>query len=220
MMYTKEQIITLLKNEIVTMELTPGTMVSETALTERFGLSRTPLRDVLKQLALESYIDIYPKRGNIVSYIDLESVEQIIYLRSLLEKEIIKELTSKLTITDIHVLKAILEQQAEAIQHETSTDHFLSLDDTFHHTLFKLVGREFLWDIIQQRNVHYVRYRRLHMLKKEKLKEILSEHQLILDYMVKHRTENVDQLIQQHLKDDINSLDFKSEFSNFIQKPI
>ncbi|MNJ36077.1 putative HTH-type transcriptional regulator YdfH [compost metagenome] len=219
-MYTKEQIIALLKNEIITMELTPGMIVSETALTERFGLSRTPLRDVLKQLALESYIDIYPKKGNIVSYIDLESVEQIIYLRSLLEKEIIKELTSRLSITDIHVLKTILEQQYQVIQNDESTDTFLNLDDTFHHTLFKLAGREFLWDIIQQRNVHYVRYRRLHMLKKEKLKDILKEHQLILEYMVQEQTEKVDQLIQQHLKDDINSLDFKSEFSTFIQNPL
>lgn len=219
-MYTKEQIIALLKNEIVTMELTPGTIVSETALTERFGLSRTPLRDVLKQLALESYIDIYPKKGNIVSYIDLQSVEQIIYLRSLLEKEIIKELTSKLSITDIHVLKENLKQQSEAIQNGESTDIFLNLDDAFHQTLFKLAGREFLWDIIQQRNVHYVRYRRLHMLKKEKLKDILKEHQLILELMVQKQTEKVDQLIQQHLKDDINSLDFKSEFSKFIQHPL
>lgn len=215
-MFTKDQIITILKHEIVTMALTPGTMISETALSERFQLSRTPLRDVLKQLAAEAYIDIYPKRGNFVSYIDLESVEQIIYLRSILEKEIIKELTTRLSITNIHTLKGILEEQALAIENEAPTDTFLALDDTFHHTLFMLAGRKFLWEIIQQRNVHYVRYRRLHMLKREKLSDILKEHHLILEYMAHQQVDKIDALIQQHLKDDINSLDFQMEFSKYI----
>lgn len=41
-------------------------MISETALSERFQLSRTPIRDVLKQLSLEQYVDIYPKKA--ISY--------------------------------------------------------------------------------------------------------------------------------------------------------
>lgn len=59
----KEEILQTLKRDIVTLVLKPGTILSETVMSEQFQISRTPLRDVLKQLALEQYINIYPKKG-------------------------------------------------------------------------------------------------------------------------------------------------------------
>ncbi|MDQ0192072.1 DNA-binding GntR family transcriptional regulator [Paenibacillus wynnii] len=206
-----------LKNEILTLALKPGTILSETVLSERFQISRTPLRDVLKQLSLESYTDIYPKKGNLVSYIDLESVEQIIYLRSVLEKEIIKYLSTHLLLKGMHELKEILDKQQAVIHQEDAAEQFLYLDDEFHKTLFKLAGREFLWNLIQQSNVHYVRYRRLHMLRKEKLEAIYKEHQSILEYMMNKNTDKIDDLIHHHLREDINTLYLQENFSEYIK---
>ena len=78
----KKEIMEKLKKAILSLELKPGTIVSETSLSERFNLSRTPIREILKQLSMQGYIDIYPKKGNIVSYIDLESVEQSFFVES------------------------------------------------------------------------------------------------------------------------------------------
>jgi DNA-binding GntR family transcriptional regulator len=217
-MFTKEEIMNLLKSDILSLKLKPGTILSETILSERFQLSRTPLRDVLKQLSLESYIDIYPKKGNIVSYIDLESVEQIIYLRSTLEKEIMKDLSSQLLLKDVQVLKDILDKQKAAIQGDNATDQFLSLDDQFHHSMFKIAGREFLWNLIQQSNVHYVRYRKLHMLEKDKLEEIWKEHLCMLEYMVNKETMKIDDLVYHHLREDMSSLEFLEKYADFIKK--
>ncbi|MEK4059785.1 MULTISPECIES: GntR family transcriptional regulator [unclassified Paenibacillus] len=216
-MSIKEEIMNSLKNEILTLTLKPGTILSETALSERFQISRTPLRDVLKQLSRESYIDVYPKKGNLVSYIDLESVEQIIYLRSVLEKEIIKYLSTHLVLKGVHELKDILQQQKAAIHEESATEQFLRLDDAFHAALFRLAGREFLWNLIQQSNVHYERYRRLHMLRTEKLEEIWNEHQRILEYMMQKETESIEALIHHHLREDINSLYLQENFSEYIR---
>ncbi|URJ58070.1 GntR family transcriptional regulator [Paenibacillus polymyxa] len=217
-MLTKEEIKQLLKNDILSLTLKPGTMLSETTLSERFQLSRTPLRDVLKQLALESYIDIYPKKGNIVSYIDLESVEQIIYLRSVLEKEIMKELSSQITLSDVQKLSDILDRQRAVIEEDHATDQFLSLDDQFHQTMFQLVGRGFLWQLIQQSNVHYIRYRKLHMLETGKLMGIWHEHQAMLEYMLNKETTKMDDLVHHHLREDIHSLDFLRKFADYIKK--
>lgn len=217
-MLTKEEIKQLLKNDILSLTLKPGTLLSETTLSERFQLSRTPLRDVLKWLALESYIDIYPKKGNIVSYIDLESVEQIIYLRSALEKEIMKELSSQITLSDVQELSDILDRQRAVIEEDHATDQFLSLDDQFHQTMFQLVGREFLWRLIQQSNVHYIRYRKLHMLETGKLMGIWHEHQAMLEYMLNKETTKMDDLVHHHLREDIHSLDFLRKFADYIKK--
>ncbi|MNB88240.1 putative HTH-type transcriptional regulator YdfH [compost metagenome] len=216
-MPTKEEIMSALKEDILTLKLKPGDMLSETALSERFQLSRTPLRDVLKQLSLESYIDIYPKKGNLVSYINLDSVEQIIYLRSVLERDIIKSLSGTLPLKGIHELKEILDKQKEAITQDNPYDVFMTLDDEFHQTIFSLAGREFLWNLLQQSNVHYARYRRLHMLKKEKLEDIQQEHQLILDCMMNRDTDRIDDLVHHHLREDINSQYLQENFSEYIK---
>ncbi|RCX22552.1 DNA-binding GntR family transcriptional regulator [Fontibacillus phaseoli] len=217
-MFTKEEIMNLLKSDILTLKLKPGTILSETALSERFQLSRTPLRDVLKQLSLESYIDVYPKKGNFVSHIDLDSVEQMIYMRSTLEKEIMKDLASQLSLKEMQELKEILDAQKAAIREENAADAFLGLDDQFHCTVYRLAGREFLWNLIQQSNVHYVRYRKLHMLEKGKLLQIWNEHQRMLEYMANKETAKIDDLVHHHLREDINSLEFLEKFSEYIKK--
>lgn len=219
-MSIKEEIMNSLKNEILTLKLKPGTILSETALSELYQISRTPLRDVLKQLSLESYIDVYPKKGNLVSFIDLESVEQIIYLRSVLEKEILKYLSSHLLLTGVHELKEILDKQQAVIHEDDAAERFLNLDDAFHQSLFRLAGREFLWNLIQQSNVHYARYRRLHMLRKEKLVEIHKEHQNILEFMMHKEMDKLDELIHHHLREDINSLYLQENFSEYIAQVI
>ncbi|WP_044482344.1 GntR family transcriptional regulator [Paenibacillus antibioticophila] len=217
-MYTKEEILKQLKNDILSLKIKPGAILSETVLAEQFQLSRTPLRDVLKQLSLESYIDVYAKRGNFVSYIDLESVEQMIYLRSALEKEIMKDLCSQLSLKDLQELKKILDKQKACAKDEEKIDLFLALDDQFHSSMFRLAGREFLWDLIQQSNVHYVRYRKLHMLERGKLLQIWGEHQFMLEHIANKNTEEIDALVRHHLRDDMNSLEFLDRYSDYIKK--
>lgn len=217
-MSTKNDIVHLLKHEILTLSLKPGTILSETALSEQFQISRTPLRDCLKQLALESYIDIYPKKGNVVSYIDLESVEQIIYLRSVLEKDIMKGLLGGLSLKGQLELTKIVDQQKHAISQPDALETFLLLDDSFHRTLFKLAGHEFLWNLLKLSNVHYERYRRLHMLKQAKLEAILREHQLMLESIIKQDMHHsIDELINHHLREDINSVYLQENFAEYIK---
>lgn len=216
-MSIKEEIMNSLKNEILTLKLKPGAILSEITLSERFRISRTPLRDVLKQLSIESYIDVYPKKGNLVSFIDLESVEQMIYLRSVLEKEIIKDLSFHLPLKGVHELRDILDKQQTVIDTDEDNEQFLNLDDAFHQSLFRLAGREFLWNLIQQSNIHYARYRRLHMLRKEKLVDIHQEHLNILELMMHKELDHLDELIYHHLREDINSRYLQENFSEYIK---
>ncbi|OWA36084.1 GntR family transcriptional regulator [Saccharibacillus sp. O16] len=221
-MTSKAVILRQLRSEILTLELKPGSILSETVLSERFEISRTPLRDVLKQLAHEGYIDVYPKRGNLVSYIDLESVEQMIYLRSTLEKDILSQLAASPTALALRgtlELKEILEKQEEAIRLGHEHETFLYWDDAFHKAIFALAGRVFLWDLIQQSNVHYARYRRLHMLKQEKLEEILGEHRMLLDCLLNRDPSRIEELVEHHLHEDINAAYLRENFAAYLNLP-
>lgn len=217
-MSLKREIMNELKKEILSLQLKPGTIISETTLSERYNISRTPIRDILKQLSLEDYINIYPKKGNIVSYIDLESVEQIVYLRSKLEKEILKDLSNNIPLKGLHELKVSLTLQKECIEQEGGLERFLQLDDDFHKKLYSLANRLFLWNLIQQFKVHYVRYRRLHMLRKEKLVTIQQEHEQLVNYIAQGEKEKIEQLLYYHLHEDPTSLYLPENFTEYIQK--
>lgn len=213
----KQKILDLLKEEILSLQLKPGTLISESMLTSRFQLSRTPIRDIVKQLALEGYIDIFPQRGNLVSYIDLESVEQIIYLRSTLEKEILLELSGNLLLKAVHELKGLLAEQLRCIDSSGSFNEFLALDDAFHEKLYELAGRQFLWDLIKQFNVHYVRYRKLHMLNIDKLKYIQKEHEELLQYLIDNDRAPLEALVLKHIRSDVHSNFFADHYTEYIK---
>lgn len=212
-MTKKELILTQLKEEILTLKLKPGTALSETMLSEQYGLSRTPIRDILKQLSSEGYIDIYPQRGSVVSYIDLNSVEQIIYLRSTLEREILKSLCGHVSLQGIHNLQSILLRQKDCIQ---DMEAFLVFDDLFHAELFKLAGREFLWNVLMQFIVHYARYRRLHMLQKDKLLAIYHEHESIVEHIVGNHPDAIESIVEHHLKADVKSHYFQEHYRGYL----
>lgn len=214
----KEKILSQLKEEILSLQLKPGTIISENTLSERFGLSRTPIRDILKRLSLEGYIDIYPQRGNLVSYIDLDSVEQLVYLRGTLEKEILKDLCGSLSLKGVHDLRGILSKQASCIDRRCESREFITYDDEFHKQLYVLAGRQFLWNLVQQFNVHYVRYRELHMLKHEKMADLVKEHERLLDILSSGDASSIAELVEHHIRADIKSKYFLENFADYIKK--
>ncbi|MBN2222620.1 MAG: GntR family transcriptional regulator [Vallitaleaceae bacterium] len=214
----KNIILEQLKSEILNLTLKPGTVVSEATLSDRFGISRTPIRDILKQLSLEGYIDIYPQRGSVVSYIDLDSVEQLIFLRSTLEKEIAKTLGKNLSLKSRHELQLILAKQKDCLAKDQPLENFLALDDLYHRTLFAEANRSFIWDMIQQFKVHYIRYRQLNMLSQDKLNAIYNEHQQLFNYILADNQPAVNELLELHLHSHIDSQNFLMHYSEYIRR--
>lgn len=81
-----EQAYTLLEEMIVRLELAPGSAVSEAMLSTRLGIGRTPIREALQRLARERLVRILPRRGVIVSEIDVKSQLRLLEVRRELER--------------------------------------------------------------------------------------------------------------------------------------
>ena len=73
----REYALRMLKENIISMELKPGAMVSENELAAQLGLSRTPVREALMDMAQYGLVDILPQRGSRISLIDYALVEPI-----------------------------------------------------------------------------------------------------------------------------------------------
>ena len=85
----KEYAYRVLKDNIMSLELKPGELLSESDLSEKLNISRTPIREVIMRLKGEHLIEVKPQAGTYVSLIDKEIIEEAIFMRSLLEKEVL-----------------------------------------------------------------------------------------------------------------------------------
>lgn len=79
------EIFEILESEILSLRLKPGEVLSENALCERFGVSRSPIRSVLQELRLCGLVTVEPYRGTYVTRMDLDIINQIIYQRVAVE---------------------------------------------------------------------------------------------------------------------------------------
>ena len=72
---------------IVTLELAPGSVVSERDLMERLGVGRTPVREALRDLAREQLVEVFPRRGIFVSGVDVGDIAGLSEVRLVLETQ-------------------------------------------------------------------------------------------------------------------------------------
>ena len=82
---------------IVTLKLAPGSAVSESALSERLGIGRTPIREALQRLARERLVTILPRRGIIVSEINIKSQLRLLEVRREVERLVARSAARRAT---------------------------------------------------------------------------------------------------------------------------
>ncbi|MDF2908853.1 MAG: GntR family transcriptional regulator, partial [Herbinix sp.] len=84
-----------IKDDIMNMTLEPGTDVSVQKLSERYGVSRTPVREAVVRLQQSGLVVIYPQRKTVVSKIDLQRVHEEWFIRTSLEAAVVDEFIHK-----------------------------------------------------------------------------------------------------------------------------
>ena len=163
-------------------EWAPGMMISESKLSEIFGISRTPIREALSALSQNGFVDIIPQRGSYVSHIDLKRIRDILFLRYHLELPIMEELTKKKITIPLSVEKLVLLMNFE-ISNENWKEA-VNIDYQIHEELIKISGHEHIWDIIKSELPHYTRFRFFepnHNEFKGEVPRPLTEHSTILE---------------------------------------
>lgn len=192
----KEVIYMEVKNKILNLKYKPGQMISETEISEMLKVSRTPVREVFIRLSYEKLIDIYPQKGTFVSLIDLPFVGESVYMRNLLESQIVHEIIEAGSELPQEVKKN-LRQQKELVDESGTVEEFLELDNEYHRLIFKAAGHETIWDIISTTRIHYNRYRVLTMYEPEMLRKVYNEHCEIVE-LIESRNSDCFSILKQH----------------------
>ena len=187
----------VLLHNIITLELAPGSAVSENELSLVLKLSRTPVREALIELSKMGLVDIQPQRGSYIAKIDYELVEESRFMRLVLENAVLALVCEGISPEHEEMLRANMEEET---RHLEAGDYprLFELDTDFHRLLFLSVGKARTYSIIHSQLVHIDRLRAL-SLKSLKPDKIVEDHENILYAIGRRDSELAEMLMTRHL---------------------
>ena len=136
-----------LVREITRLDLAPGEVLADKALTERFGIGRTPLREALQRLAREGLVVHVPNRGMFVSEISATSVQQIYEFRSLIDGHAARLAATRASPEEMDDLTALHEALVEATERD-DIDTYVVMDRLFYEVLARAAQNVYLAEVI------------------------------------------------------------------------
>lgn len=200
---------------IVNMRLVPGTPLQEKALTQQFGVSKTPVREALIRLAEEGLVDIFPQSGTFVSHVPLASIPEAHVIRLALEDTAIRRTAEIATAADIAQLDAKLASQ-RLLAERGDIDAFHEADEAFHETIALIAGYPSIWKLLRQVKVQINRARRLTLPVAGRMQQVIGEHELVRDAIARRDVEAARRAMQEHLNVVIPDLDrLRVEYPNY-----
>lgn len=189
-----------LKTAILQGILPPGCLLSETEVGQRFGASRTPVRDAFTRLREDGLIVTWPSRGSYVAPISEAAVRQAQFLREALELAHVARLCETGLAPRMQaVLAENLAAQARAAATQ-DTDGFQSLDDGFHVALAQATGHDRAETLLVREKSALDRLRILSLSDGTHMARLLDQHQGILAAILARDTEKAVAAMRSHLR--------------------
>ncbi len=186
-----------IKENIVSLDLAPGSQISENELAAELGLSRTPIREALIELSKVKIIEIYPQKKSVVSLIDYDMVEESRFMRNLLECAVVELDCQMTTPADIHRLQENVRLQNFYLDN-FYPEHLMLLDNEFHGILFDIARKSQVFALMQNISIHFDRVRSMALSSVKNLK-IVQDHGEIVSAIIEKDVSRARKLMEIHL---------------------
>ena len=199
-----------IKEQILHLELAPGTAISEIDTAAKYHISRTPVRDVFKALEAEGLLEVKPHIGTFVSQIDLDMISDILYMREVMEQAIFKDLSATYDKSQEYRIKLVLQEQQKILESDLPLSEksrkFIISDNRFHQTLYETAGKKNISTFFSTIHSQYERFRTfINMSGKNDLNRLYQEHIEITNCIAEKRIDDLQTLISHHIYDGFNA---------------
>lgn len=223
--HTPDSIYHILEKEITELRIRPGEVLSENSLCKRFGVSRTPIRSVLQRLEQNRFVRIVPCKGTIVTPIDLNIANQLIYRRVAIECMVLRDFIRTAKPTEVEEVRyhlELLQAAARELDDPESFDlnDFLKKDLDMHELWFRATDKMFLWKEITDPQADYSRFIRLDMVGARNVPDVLADHTRMMEIIDAKDEEAIEPLLTHHLYGGVRRLGgkiFSEEYSVYFQ---
>ena len=195
----REYAFRIVKDNIINMEIKPGSLIGEQEIATQLGISRTPVHEAYLELSKSKIVNILPQKGCSVSLIDYE---------------LIKEACDVATEEDIQKLYANIKLQQFYL--ENDPPKFLDLDNEFHKNIYVACNKMQCFYMVSLMSLHFDRVRSL-SLKTIKDQKLVSDHKAIADAIAAHDKDAAVAAFTKHMsRFDLDWDIIKKEYSEYI----
>jgi len=197
------QLAKVLEDEIATGDLSPGTRLEEVALADRFGVSRTPIREALHLLSASGLIDLRPRRGAVVACLSLERLLQMFEVMAEMEATCARLAARRMTLEE---RKALEHQHLVCGKSSASgdSDYYYEENARYHTLICNGAHNSFLADEVQRLRRRLQPYRRLQLRLEGRIDASFAEHTGITEAIVAGEEEQAAEVMRQHVSIQAN----------------
>lgn len=194
-----------IRNDILNGVYEPGDNLIETKLSEEMGVSRTPVREALRQLELEGLVQSVPNKGVTVKGVSEQDIQDIYTIRMLIEGLAARWAAEKITPSELEELKEAVELE-EFYTKKNDYGHLLKFDTRFHDIIFRASKSMPLMHTLSTFHHYVQKARKASMSSPRRAEEVLEEHKAILQAIIDKDAEKAEQLTTQHVKNASSNL--------------
>jgi len=193
----REKILENIRDAIIAGSLKAGSRVSEPELAERYGISRTPIREAFRQLESEGYLSVIPRRGAVVREFNQKDVEEFYAIKSILEGYAARRACEKLTEKELDRLQAINKRLSE-LAGSNDIKTFFRVHSDFHDLFIKAADNEKLRDLITSLVTRFQRLRLMSLSMPNRMKVSVQEHDKIIEAFRKKDASAAEKLVSKN----------------------
>jgi DNA-binding GntR family transcriptional regulator len=191
----REKILETIRDAILKGTLSPGEKVAEPELAERFGISRTPIREAFRQLESEGYLTVIPRKGAVVTSLSERDVQEFYSIKSILEGYAAHMAAERLSERDLDRLETINARLAH-LAREGDIKTFFRVHNEFHELFIRAAGNEKLLELINQLMMKFNRLRMASLSLPGRMEISVQEHRKIIDAFRERDGAKADNLVR------------------------
>jgi len=191
-----------LRQQIFRRELEPGSWIDEQKLAVEYGISRTPLREALKVLAVEGLVTMKLRRGAYVTEVSSADVRNVYHLLALLESDAAGEVARKATaveLTELRTLHDRLEKQTR------NREAFFAANEAFHLRLLAIDGNRWRMQIVTDLRKVMKLNRHHSLFKQGRLAQSLDEHRALMNALERRDANTAQRLMREHFDNGLEA---------------
>lgn len=192
-----DEVFLRLEEEILNGTYKRGDLLSENKLAEKFGVSRTPVREAIKRLEQE---DLIAENGKVVAVLGIseKDVADVYEIRLKIEADAAIRAAHRMTRADFEELSEIIDLQ-EFYARKQNADSVRDADSDFHLRIYELSESDVYRSVLSGLHKKIQRYRKISQSRGGRGEKSIGEHRAILEAMSSLDDEKIRALIDEHL---------------------
>ena len=195
---TADKLISDIRKEVSSGILKPGDQLEVTALAERFGVSRTPIREAIRTLVESGVLETRPRKGSFVRVLSAKQLLDLFQVAAELEGMACRLAALSLTKENVEAIERGLAKCTQAAEDQNNAEYAMANLD-FHTAIHNASGNDWLIEQLRQLQINLNSYRTMPYEIRGRLKKSTDEHKIICDAILSGDGEHACNLMRDHM---------------------